>query len=115
MKRVALLAVIAVGLVALAVAAVPRLVSADLIKQRVAENIAAVTGREVVLKGTPILTIYPSVAVTIGDLTIANPGGINGEPFLTAESVTARVRLAPLLFGNAQFDSIEFTKPRIHL
>ena len=115
MKRVALLAIGAVALVALAAAAVPRLVSADLIKQRIAENLAALTGREVVLKGMPVLTIYPSLSITIGDLTIANPEGINGEPFLTAESVTARVRLAPLLFGTAQFDLIELTKPRIHL
>src|SRR3954468_15131685 len=115
MKRVALLVAVAVGLVAIAVAGLPRLVSADLIKQRIAANIATLTGRQVVLRGTPVLTIYPSIAITVGDLTIANPDGIGGEPFLTAESVTARVRLAPLLVGNAQFDSIELTKPRIHL
>src|SRR4029450_8076938 len=41
--------------------------------------------------------------------------GGGGEPLMTSERVTARVRLLPLLFGNAQFDTIEFTKPRIHL
>jgi AsmA protein len=115
MKRVALLAVIVVALVAAAVVAIPNVLSADLIKQRIAENIAAATGRQVVLKGKPVLTIYPSLAISVADLTIANPDGTSGDPFLTSENVTARVRLLPLLLGNAQFDSIQLTKPRIHL
>jgi AsmA protein len=115
MRRFALLVIGAVALIALVAAAVANFASADRIKMRIAENIAALTGRQVVLKGAPVLTVYPSIAITVGDLTIANPDGTSGDPLLTSESVTARVRLLPLLMGNAQFDSIELTKPRIHL
>lgn len=115
MKRTALLAGVVIALVILAVVAVPNLISADRIKQRIAENIIAMTGRQVVLTGAPVLTIYPNVAITVAGLTIANPDGTSGDPLLTSDSVTARVRLFPLLMGNAQFDLIELTKPRIHL
>jgi AsmA protein len=115
MRRFTLIAIVAAVLTTTVVVAVPTFISADLVKQRIAENIAAMTGRDVSLRGAPVLTIYPSLAITVGDLTIANPAGMSGEPLLTSESVTARVRLLPLLFGNAQFDTIELTKPRIHL
>jgi AsmA protein len=115
MRRSTLIAIVAVALVAGLAVAVPPFLSADFIKQRIAENIAAMTGREVAVRGVPVLTIYPSVAFTVSDVTIANPPGMSGEPLLTSESVTAHVRLLPLLLGNAQFETVELHKPRIHL
>ncbi len=115
MKRIAILAIIAVGLAGLGALAVPLLVSPDLIKQRIAERIATASGRQVTLAGEPSLSIYPHLAVTIDHLTIANPKGMGDDPFLVADEVTTRLRLLPLLTGRVQFDAFELVRPRVHL
>ena len=115
MKRIAILAVIAVGLVGLGALAVPLLVSPDLIKQRIAERISAATGRQVTLAGEPNLSIYPHLAVTIDRLTIANPQGMGDDPFLVADEVTTRLHLLPLLTGRVALDTFELVRPRVHL
>ncbi len=115
MKRIAILAVIAVGLAGFGALAVPLLVSPDLIKQRIAERISAATGRQVTLSGEPNLSIYPHLAVTIGGLTIANPPGMGDDPFIVADEVTTRLHVLPLLTGRVALDTFELVRPRVHL
>ncbi len=115
MKRIAILAVIAVGLAGLTALAVPLVVSPDLIKQRIAGQISAATGRQVTLAGEPSLSIYPHLAVTIDHLTIANPEGMGDDPFVVADEVTTRLRLLPLLIGRMELDTFELVRPRVHL
>ncbi len=115
MRRIVVSAIVVVGLVALAAAVVPSLVSANFLKQKLAERITGLTGRKVVLAGDPALSIYPHLAISIGDVTIANPKGMGDEPFIAATSVTARLRLTPLLIGQVKFNAFELFEPRIHL
>ncbi len=115
MKRIAILAVIAVGLAGLVTLAVQLLVSPDSIKQRIAEQISAATGRAVTLAGEPSLSIYPHLAVTVDRLTIANPKGMGDDPFMVADEVTTRLSLLPLLTGRMAFEAFELVRPRVHL
>ena len=115
MKRIAALAIVAVGAVALAWVVVPLVTSSALITGRVADRLSALTGRVVTVEGDSSLSIYPHVAVSIGGVKIANPGGIEAGSFLTAERLTARLRLLPLLVGRAEFDVLELENPRIQL
>ncbi len=115
MKRIAVLAVIAVGLAGLAVLAVPFLVSPDLLKARIADQISGAAGRPVRIGGEPSLSIYPHLAVSVGGLSIANPAGMGEEPFAAAETVTARLRVLPLFLGRIEFDAFVFVRPRFHL
>ncbi len=115
MKRIAILAVVAVGLAGLAAFSAPLLVSPDRIKQRIAERISAATGREVTLAGEPSLSIYPHLAVTIDGLTIANPKGMGDDPFVVADEVTTRLALLPLLTGRMSLEALELVRPRVHL
>lgn len=115
MKRIAILAVIAVGLAGVVVLAAPLFVSPDLLKQRIAERISVATGRDVSLTGEPSLSIYPHLAVTVDGLTIANPEGMGDDPFVVADEVTTRLRLLPLLAGRMEPDAFELVRPRVHL
>ena len=115
MKRIAIPAVIAVGLAGIAALAVPLLVSPDLLKQRVAEGISTATGRTVTLAGAASLSIYPHLAITIDGLTIANPKGMGDDPFVVADKVTTRIRLLPLLTGRMELAAFELMRPRVHL
>jgi AsmA protein len=115
MKRIAVLAVIAVGCVALIAVAVPLLVSPSLIKQRIADRISAATGRTVTISGEPTVSIYPHLAVTIGGLTIAGPKGSGDDPFVVADQVTTHIRVWPLLTGRIDLTSFHLSRPTIHL
>jgi uncharacterized protein involved in outer membrane biogenesis len=114
-KRLAILAVIAFGLAGLAVVAVPLLVSPDRIRQRIADQVSAITGREVTLAGESSLSIYPHLAVTVDGLTIANPQGMGDDPFVVADRLTMRLGLLPLLTGRMVFEGFELVRPRVHL
>ena len=115
MKRIARLAIIVIGLVALAAVAIANLVPDDLVKRRIADRVTAITGRTVTLDGDPMLSIYPHLAVSVGDLTIADRGRIGDEPFVVAESLTARLRVLPLFLGRVEVDAFELGRPRIRL
>ncbi len=117
MRRIARLTIVivVVGLAVLAAAVVPNLVSADFFKQRIADRIAELTGRAVTLNGDPSLSIYPHLAVSVGDLTIANREGMGDDPFIAAETVTTRLRVLPLLIGRVELDEFDLAQPRIHL
>ncbi len=115
MRRFTLLAIFVVGLGALAIAAVPRLMSADFVKERIAHQLSDLTGRTVTLAGEPTLSIYPHLAITIGNVTIANPPGMGGDAFVEGDSLTATLRLMPLILGRTRVDAFELDKPRIHL
>jgi uncharacterized protein involved in outer membrane biogenesis len=115
MRRFAILAVVVVVLAGLAAAALPLIVSTDLFKNRIADQIASWTGRAVTITGDPSLSIYPHLTVTVGNVAIANPAGFDEAPFIAAESLAARLQLLPLLIGRTEFDAFEITAPRVHL
>jgi len=115
MKRFAILAVVVVGIVVVVAAAIPRVVSTDFVKQRIAEEITRVTGRSVTLEGSPSLSVYPHLAITIDNVAIADPPEMGGDAFVSIASLTSRVRLTPLFLGRIEFDGFDLVKPRIRL
>jgi AsmA protein len=117
MRRIARLTVVVVvfGVAVLVAAVVPNLVSSDYFKQRIADRIAELTGRAVTLNGDSSLSIYPHLAVSVGDLTIANREGMGDDPFIAADTVTTRLRVLPLLIGRVELDEFDLSQPRIHL
>ena len=115
MKRIAIILVVIVAVLAISVAAAPFVVSSAFLRQQVADRIATLTGRTVAFSGEPSLSIYPQLAVTVDGLTIANPEDMGSDPFVAAESLRTRLRLPPLLIGRVEFDEFELIKPTIHL
>ena len=115
MRRVAIIVAVLLLVVAIAAVAAPLVVSSDFLKLRIAHRIAGITGRKVTISGQPTLTVYPHFAVTVDGLTIANPHGMGGDPFIAAEALHTRLRLLPLLLGRVEFDGFDLVKPTIHL
>lgn len=115
MNRIAVAAITAIAIVAILVAVMPFIISGDFLKERVAAQIAAWTGRPVTISGEPTLSLYPHLAITTGGLTIGNPEGMGDDPFVAAEGLRATMRILPLLIGRAEFDEFELIKPRIRL
>ncbi len=115
MKRIAVAAVSIVALLAILIAALPYVVPGGFLRNILAVQIAAWTGRTVTVSGEPRLSIYPELAISVDDLTVSNPNGLNEEAFIAAEGVRASVRPLPLLVGRVVFEEVELISPRFRL
>ncbi len=104
---VALLAVLAVG----ALFVLP----ADRIATLAADQLRAITGREVTLSGRLRPSIWPQIGVTTGPVALSNPDWAGEGAMLTAEQVSVGLDLMALLGGRVEVKKIEITAPRINL
>lgn len=115
MKRIAVAIVTVVAFLAILVAATPFIVPDSFLKNRIAAQISAWTGRAVTIAGEPTLSLYPTLTITVADLAVSNPAEIGDDAFMTAAGVRATMPLLPLLFGRTEFDQFELTDPRVRL
>ena len=103
----ALLAVLAVGVVVYLAAGV--LVSADAVRRQVLSEIRSVTGLEPTLNGAATVSLFPTGSVSFADVTL----GDAKRPALTAERLTARLRFFPLLTGRVEISDVALERPTI--
>ena len=57
------------------------------------------TGRELVIDGDVSVSLFPWLAVKVGEAQLGDAPGFGGEPFAAFDSASFSVRLMPLLFG----------------
>lgn len=103
----ALLAVLAVGLGVYFAAGF--LISADAVRQQVLNEIRAVTGLNPKLGGSASVSLFPTGSVSFADVTL----GDGDRPALTAERLTARLRLFSLLAGRVEISDAALERPTI--
>src|SRR6202521_5434421 len=115
MKRVIVLALCLVGLIAVAIAAIPFLVSTDLAKHRIADEIARWTGRSVSFSGEPEVSFFPHINVELRGVTLANPENMKGDPFIALDAVIGRIRILPLFLGRTEVAEFRLVNPRLSL
>jgi len=115
MRRLAVLAVAAVVLVGGLLLLVPVLLPKEAVKTRIAEQISAWTGREVSVRGDPVISVFPSLSVQIDGVAISGPATMRDADLAEMESLTGSVRLLPLLIGDIEFAAFEMINPKIRL
>jgi AsmA protein len=115
MKRAFVLALCLVGLLVVAIAAIPFLVSTDLAKRRIAEEIARLTGRAVTFAGEPKVSFFPHINVELRDISLANPETMKGAPFIALDAVIGRIRILPLFVGRTEVAEFQLVNPRVSL
>ena len=71
------------------------------------------TGRKVTVGGGISVRVLPAPVLKVENLTVSNPPGATSENFLVAESVTAKLSLAPLLRGKIDVSSVAVEAPVI--
>jgi hypothetical protein len=69
------------------------------------------TGRAVTIEGPVSARLFPWPRLTAEKISIANPPGLAGPHFATAERITIRMTLAGLFRGGLDVESIEVAKP----
>jgi AsmA protein len=102
-----LLAVIVAGAGALVGASY--LIPPDAVRARVLSEIGAVTGLNPTLRGETTVRLFPTGSVSFGDVVL----GEGGEPALSAERLTARLRFFPLLAGRVEIADVSLERPTI--
>ena len=114
MKRLAWFLAAAVLFVAALFALVSALIPRDALESRMGEQIAGWTGREVSLRGEPEIGFFP-LRVTLNDVEVGGPPGMEDAGIVSMDSLTGRIRLLPLIIGRVEVDSFTMVRPRIHL
>ncbi len=84
-------------------------ISADAVRQQVVAEIRAVTGLNPVLRGATKVSLFPSGSVSFDDVVLGDPD----HPALSAERLTARLRLFSTLTGGVQISDVSLERPRI--
>ena len=96
-----------IALVALILIAVAIFVNPNDYKVRIAREVKASTGRDLILQGDIKLSVFPWIALKLGPLSLGNPEGFDAEPFLSLQHAALRVKLLPLLRKELQVGMIE--------
>lgn len=115
MKRIIAIVLVVFGVGVAVVAVAPLFLSTEIAKERIAEEISGWTGRHVTLSGEPEVSLFPTLTVTLHGISIANPPGMEGPPFVSMEAVVGRVKILPLFLGRTEIAEFSLIKPRINL
>ncbi len=115
MRRLAVLVVAVIALIGGVLLLAQGLLPRESVRTRIAEQISAWTGREVSVRGEPIISVFPDLTVTIEDVAIAGPPTMHDAEIAQIESLTSKVRLLPLLIGDIEFSAFELVNPKIRL
>jgi AsmA protein len=108
----------ALALIALAAVAVAFLVMAiptDAVRDRAIAEVKARTGRDLVIAGPASFTLYPSVGVSLGDVSLSGLPGSGGKPLATMASLDVSVRLLPLLQRDVRVNRLVLRQPEFNL
>ncbi len=106
---VAVLVLIGIALVGL------MLLPAEKIAGLAAARFEAATGRAMVLEGDVRPSLYPSLGVKTGRVSIANADWSDGLPLLEAESLAVGVDLSALIGGDIRITEVQAVSPAILL
>ena len=111
-----LVALIGIGVVlAAAVAFILIAPPTDLIREQAINLVKQRTGRDLVIAGPARLAFYPSLGVSLEDVTLSAPPDMGGAPTVAMKSLDVSVKLLPLLSRRVEVDRLVLTAPRFDL
>ena len=102
-------------LLLLAVAIGPHFINWNSYKGRVAEEVRAVTGRDLAIDGDMSLSLLPSPALSVSGVRLANLPGGSAPDMARLKSLEVHVALVPLLSGKVQVTSVTLVEPVVLL
>ncbi len=103
-----------IGLLALAVATVTFVIMSpptDLIRREMVAQVKNATGRDLTIAGPASFTLFPTLGLSISDVSLSAPPAMGGEALLTASSFDIGVRLLPLLRQEIVVDRLVLHEP----
>jgi AsmA protein len=89
------------------------LLNRDALRQAVEAQIRAVTGLDLVIKGSIDVSVFPGSYVSFHDVGLK--GGAAVDPALSVDVLTANLRLLPLLLQRFEIADVMMLRPHIHV
>ena len=108
MPIAALLGVALIGLIAMS-----WLLNRDALRQAVEAQIRAVTGLDLVVKGSIDVSVFPGSYVSFHDVGLK--GSATSDPALAVDVLTANLRLLPLLLRRFEISDVMMLRPHIRV
>ena len=105
------LVVVIGGVVALATVFLP----VGLIRDELVREVKARTGRQLVVTGATSLSLWPSLAVSMGDVSLSGPPGMAGPPLVKMRRLSARAAVLPLLQRQIVIEEVVLADPVLEL
>ena len=96
-----IIALIVIGLITL-----PFIINPNDYKQEISEQVEKATGRTLTLNGDIGLSVFPWVALELGQLSLSNAKGFKADSFANVDAAEVRIKLMPLLSKQLEMDTI---------
>ncbi|QWG19280.1 AsmA family protein [Bradyrhizobium sediminis] len=111
MKRLGMPVAAFFGVALIGLVATSWLLNRDALRQAVEAQIRAVTGLDLVVKGSIDVSVFPGSYVSFHDVGLK--GGATSDPALSVDVLTANLRLLPLLLRRFEISDVMMLRPRI--
>ncbi|HET8808122.1 MAG TPA: AsmA family protein [Methylophaga sp.] len=98
--------VIVLVLAVAALVAIPFVVDPNDYKDEIASQVEKATGRQLSIQGDIGLSVFPWIALELGQLSLSNASGFPAESFARVDSAEIRIKLLPLLKKELVMDTI---------
>src|SRR5579863_7672913 len=109
-RRLAMPVAALLGVALLALIGSSWLLNRDALRQAVEAQIRAVTGLDLVVKGSTDISVFPGSYVSFHDVGLK---GGTGDPALSVDVLTANLRLLPLLLQRFEISDVMMLRPHI--
>ena len=86
--------------------ALPFIVDPNDYKQEITEQVEKTTGRTLIINGDIDLSVFPWVALELGQLSISNAHGFKASTFANVDAANIRIKLMPLFSKKLELDTI---------
>ncbi len=113
MKRLAMPVAALLGVALVGLVASTWLLNRDALRQAVEAQIRAVTGLDLVVKGSTDISVFPGSYVSFHDVGLR--GGATSDPALSVDVLTANLRMLPLLMQRFEISDVMMLRPHIHV
>src|SRR3982075_2707406 len=113
MKRLGMPIAALLGVALIGLIATSWLLNRDALRQAVEAQIRAVTGLDLVVKGSIDVSVFPGSYVSFHDVGLK--GGGTAAPALAVDVLTANLRLLPLLLRRFEIADVMMLRPHIHV
>ena len=115
LKILAVILLVVVGLAGAGAAALYIAGPADFVRDQIVQRVKNETGRDLVIKGPTSFTFYPSLGVSMSNVSLSAPPGMTAPPLITIKSLTASVALMPLLKREVEVQDVRLEEPVLSL
>lgn len=84
-------------------------------KPQIVEAVKKQTGRELTINQDLSWTFFPSIGISLGDISLSNPDGFQHPIMLSVNAIVAEVALLPLLSKEVEISQLNLDGLTVHL